>query len=72
MTDIIRGYKAFNTSDDGGLQCRDMTYEVGKSYVLDGKPRLCECGYHFCRLLIDCFSWYARDSRICELSEVIE
>jgi hypothetical protein len=67
MTDIIKGYKAFHTSDDGGLQCRDMTYEVGKSYVLDGKPELCWRGYHFCRRLVDCYDWYKSGSRICEV-----
>jgi hypothetical protein len=67
MADVIRGYKAFETSDDGGLHCRDMAYEVGKSYALDGKPELCKRGYHFCRLLRDCYNFYASDSRICEV-----
>ena len=67
MTDIIKGYKAFRTSDDGYLQCRDMVYVVGESYALDGKPELCERGYHFCRRLVDCYGWYGRDSRICEV-----
>ena len=67
MTDVIKGYKAFHTSDDGYLQCRDMTYEVGGSYALDGEPELCERGYHFCRRLVDCYGWYGRDSRICEV-----
>ncbi len=67
MTDIIKGYKAFHTSDDGGLQCRNMTYEVGKSYVLNGNPELCERGFHFCRRLVDCFAWYESSSRICEV-----
>ena len=67
MTDIIKGYKAFDTTDDGGLRCRDMAYAVGESYALDGKPELCERGYHFCRRLVDCYGWYVRDSRICEV-----
>ena len=67
MTDITKGYKAFRTSDDGGLRCRDMVYVVGESYVLDGKPELCERGYHFCRRLVDCFAFYGGDSRICEV-----
>ena len=67
MTDIIKGYKAFHTSDDGYLQCRDMAYAVGESYALDGKPELCERGYHFCRRLVDCFDFYGRESRICEV-----
>ena len=67
MTDVIRGYKAFDTTDDGGLRCRDMAYAVGGSYALDGKPELCERGYHFCRRLVDCFAFYDIDSRICEV-----
>ena len=67
MTDVIKGYKAFHASKSGTLQCRDMTYEVGGSYALDGKPELCERGYHFCRRLVDCFDFYGSDSRICEV-----
>ncbi|MGL5173548.1 MAG: DUF7666 domain-containing protein [Olsenella sp.] len=67
MADVIRGYKAFHTSDDGYLRCRDMVYVVGETYALDGKPELCERGYHFCRRLVDCYDWYGRDSRICEV-----
>ena len=67
MTDTIKGYKAFDTADDGGLQCRDMRYEVGEEYAFDGKPEICECGYHFCRKLADCYNYYGRDARICEV-----
>ena len=67
MDNVVRGYKAFGTSDDGGLRCRDMAYEVGRTYVLDGEPELCRRGYHFCRRLVDCFEFYGRDSRICEV-----
>ena len=67
MTDVIRGYKAFDTTDDGGLRCRDMVYVVGESYALDGKPELCKRGYHFCRRLVDCYGFYGSDSRICEV-----
>ena len=67
MTDVIKGYKAFHTSYDGGLRCRDMVYVVGELYVLDGEPELCKRGFHFCRRLVDCYTWYGRDSRICEV-----
>ena len=67
MTDIIKGYKAFHTSADGGLRCRDMAYAVGESYALGGEPELCERGFHFCRKLVDCYVWYGRGSRICEV-----
>ena len=41
MSDTMRGYKAFDIAADGGLCCRDMTYEVGKEYALDGAPVRC-------------------------------
>ena len=65
--EIIRGFKAFDTASDGGLMCRDMRYEVGGEYELDGAPVLCERGYHFCRRLVDCFRFYGRDARVCEV-----
>ena len=68
MSDTMRGYKAFDTDETGGLCCRDMAYEVGKSYALDGRPVLCERGYHFCGRLVDCYDFYpSADSRICEV-----
>ena len=68
MSDTMRGYKAFDTDETGGLCCRDMAYEVGHEYALDGVPVLCERGYHFCTRLIDCFVFYpSADSRICEV-----
>ena len=42
MSDTMRGYKAFDTDADGGLCCRDMAYEVGHEYALDGVPVMCE------------------------------
>ena len=67
MSEMTRGYKAFETASDGGLMCRDMRYEVGGEYELDGTPVLCERGYHFCQRLDDCFTFYVRDARICEV-----
>ena len=68
MSETMRGYKAFDTDETGGLRCRDMAYEVGKAYALDGAPVLCERGYHFCGRLVDCFVFYpSADSRICEV-----
>lgn len=68
MSETMRGYKAFDTDETGGLCCRGMAYEVGKTYTLDGKPVLCERGYHFCARLVDCFVFHpSADSRICEV-----
>ena len=64
---ITKGYKAFDTAGDGGLMCRTMRYEVGGEYELDGTPVLCKRGYHFCQRIADCFNFYGRGARICEV-----
>lgn len=61
----MRGYKAFNSD----LTCRGMQYEIGKEYTFDGDPIPCEKGFHFCKTIADCYSFYpmADDTRICEI-----
>ena len=49
-----KAYKAFNVN----MTCRDFQYEEGKTYELDGKPKLCECGFHACLNLADVFNYY--------------
>lgn len=49
------GYKGFN--DD--FTCKDMQYEVGKTYTHDGEIDLCKSGYHFCLKPIDVIDYYA-------------
>ncbi len=63
---IIKGYKAF----DKNLQCRDYQYEVGKEYVHTGRLVLCGGGFHFCRVLKNCFNYYPYNketTRVCEI-----
>lgn len=48
-------YKAFN----GNMTCRYFQYEEGKTYELDGEPKLCEKGFHACLNLTDVFTYYA-------------
>lgn len=50
----MRGYKVFR----GDWTCRGFQYEVGKTYEMEDKPELCKVGFHFCKELIDCFSYY--------------
>jgi len=47
------GYKA---TENG--KCKDQLYEVGQTYTLDGKMKMCEKGFHFCKDLIDVFEYY--------------
>ena len=50
----IRGYKVFNHD----WTCRGFKYEVGKIYKHEGDISLCKKGFHFCRKIADCFSYY--------------
>ena len=54
----MKGYKVFNPD----WTCRDMQYEVGKSYEMEEKPAICERGFHFCEKAVDCFEYYRFDS----------
>ena len=64
----VKGYKAFNKD----LTCRDMQYEIGKTYKLDGELRICENGFHFCKSLADCYRFYnmSDDIRICRVEAI--
>lgn len=53
----IKGYKVFNPD----WTCRDMKYEVGKTYKHDGPISICKAGFHFCQKVADCFSYYRFD-----------
>lgn len=54
----IKGYKVFNPD----WTCRGFQYEVGKEFEHIGEIEVCQEGFHFCRDLADCFSYYAFDS----------
>ena len=55
----IKGYKVFNPD----WTCHGFQYEVGKTYKHEGNIEMCGAGFHFCRRLYTCFSYYAFDSR---------
>lgn len=46
-------YKAFNND----MTCRDVKYQVGKTYKED-YAKLCESGFHFCENPLDCLHYY--------------
>ena len=64
----MKGYKAF----DKDMQCRDYQFEIGKTYTFDGNPIPCRQGFHFCKSVADCFSYYPRneDTRVCEVEAI--
>lgn len=62
---MIKGYKVFNPD----WTCRDFQYEVGKTYEMEGRPIICEKGFHFCKEAVKCFRYYSFDSdnRVAEI-----
>ncbi|NCD07194.1 MAG: hypothetical protein EOL97_13855 [Spirochaetia bacterium] len=50
----IKGYKAYNK----GLKCNDFQYEVGKEYTHEGKLKICNSGFHFCKNPLDVLNYY--------------
>ena len=61
----MRGYKALN--EDMSTLYGDMTYELNKEYEIEGKLIMCENGYHFCKELINVFTYYPSNSRVFEI-----
>ena len=49
-----KAYKAFR----GDMTCRGFKYEEGKTYEIEGKPELCNRGFHACLNLLDVFNYY--------------
>ena len=53
----MKAYKVFNED----WTCRGFQYKVGKTYTLEGVLEMCENGFHACKKLTDCFSYYNFD-----------
>ena len=66
----IKGFKAFSPD----MICRDMQYEIGQEYKMDDTPIPCQKGYHFCKSIADCYSFYPMDDEtvICEIEALGE
>ena len=54
----MKAYKGFNMNESGQLICRDMVYEVGKTYKYEGQIELCNSGYHACENFMDVLNYY--------------
>ncbi len=61
---LIKGF-------DKDLKCRGMQFEVGKIYEIEGAPRLCENGFHYCDSIANVNSFYdlrkQNNNRFCEI-----
>ena len=55
----ITAYKVFNPD----WTCKGFQYEVGKTYICKEKLVMCETGFHACRKVSDCFSFYSFDPK---------
>src|SRR5574343_2031768 len=57
----MKGYKASIK-----CKCRDITYEVGKTYTFNGELKACATGFHYCKKIDDVLSYYeyARDTTV--------
>ena len=66
----IKGFKAFSPD----MICRDMQYEIGQEYKMNDTPIPCQKGYHFCKSIADCYSFYPMDNEtvICEIEALGE
>ena len=67
--------KAYKATDN--MKCKELTYEVGKTYTFKGKLILCEQGFHVCRAPKDTLNYYDynKNFKLLEveiLGEVIE
>ena len=60
----MKAYKGFNKHEDGTLWCRDMQYEVGKTYIYDGLIELCKRGFHACHELHQVWLFYPNNGNI--------
>ena len=61
--------KAFKATHTGGKPNHgDETYEVGKTYTLDGDAKLCEHGYHASQRADDVFTYYENPDEIYEVT----
>lgn len=51
---VIKGYKV----TDSEMKCRGFEYSLNKEYTHKGKVVICKSGFHFCKKLEDCFTYY--------------
>ena len=51
--------KAYKATRNG--KCINITYQEGKIYTFQGKMRMCQQGFHFCKNPKDTIKWYHWD-----------
>ncbi len=67
---MIKGYKGFKWKENK-LNCEDVNYQVGKTYEVKGKIKLCNIGIHYCEKIDDVLTYYdVKDLVICEVEDL--
>ena len=67
---MIKGYKGFKWKENK-LNCEDVNYQVGKTYEVKGKIKLCNIGIHYCEKIDDILTYYdLKDLVICEVEDL--
>lgn len=51
---MTKYFKAFKKD----ATCRGVKFKEGRTYTVDGEPKLCENGYHFCKDLVLTLQYY--------------
>ena len=63
---VIKSYKGF----DKDFKCKDLQYEVGKEYEIEGEIKCCERGFHACESPMEVFDYYDMlNSRFAEVEQ---
>ena len=62
----MKAFKVFNPD----WTCQGFQYEVGKTYSMKEEPIFCGRGFHACKKVSDCFSYYSFDPKN-KVAEVI-
>ena len=61
---LIKGF-------DRDLKCRGFQFEVGGIYEVEGAPKLCSNGFHYCDNVADVHNFYdlrkSKGNRFCEI-----
>lgn len=55
----VYGYKGF----DENLRCRNMQFEIGKTYETEGNPKTAKNGMHFCMEPFGVLQYFMQKSR---------
>ncbi len=54
---VVKGYKVFKPDWTCRPEGKIFQYEVGKTYEENVKPKVYNCGFHFCEKAVDCFNF---------------